>query len=250
MPRRPLALALALAFASLAAPAFAHDDDVKVEADHPEAARHDSGHDSADEGRSRSRILGGLHADTGEVVGDFETVNGGISIDDRARAGDLTTVNGGIDVEDDASIRSATTVNGGIELGERVRVAGDVTTVNGGIRVDFLSTIGGDVETVNGGILIRQSDVAGKVSLVNGDITIGAKSHIHDGILVHRTTGVQIGWGHKPKVPRIVIGPNAIVDGELRFEREVELYVHTSAKIGQVVGATAKPYTDTIPPRD
>jgi len=47
----------------------------------------------------------------------------------------------------------------------------------------------------------------------------------------------------------VVIGPNAVVDGELRFEREVELFVHPSAKIGKVIGATAKPYTDTLPAR-
>ena len=34
-----------------------------------------------------------------------------------------------------------------------------------------------------------------------------------------------MGWGKK-KVPRIVIGPNAVVEGTLVFEREVKLYVH------------------------
>jgi hypothetical protein len=74
---------------------------------------------------------------------------------------------------------------------------------------------------------------------------------VHGGILVEKNKGLQIGWGsHKPKVPRIVIGPNAIVDGELRFERDVELFVHTTAKVGKVIGATAVPYTDTLPERD
>jgi hypothetical protein len=53
----------------------------------------------------------------------------------------------------------------------------------------------------------------------------------------------------KPSIPRIVIGPNAVVEGELRFEHEVELFVHDSAKIGKVIGAVAKPYTDTLPSR-
>ena len=87
--------------------------------------------------------------------------------------------------------------------------------------------------------------------LVNGDITIGNGSHVHGGILVEKNKGIQIGWGSsKPKVPRIIIGPNAIVDGELRFERKVDLYVHTTAKVGTVIGATAQAYTDTIPERD
>jgi hypothetical protein len=62
---------------------------------------------------------------------------------------------------------------------------------------------------------------------------------------------VQWSWGNrKPKVPRIIIGPNAIVDGELRFERDVELYVHTTAKVGRIIGAKPQAYTDTIPERE
>ena len=229
MIRPSLAIALALC---LSTAALAHETD-----DH--------------EGRDRSRVMGGLNADEGETVGDMETVNGGISVEERAHAGSLQTVNGGIDVEDDAEIKDASTVNGGIELGQRVRVAGDLETVNGGIRVDFLSKIGGDVGTVNGGITVRQTDVGGRIRLVNGDVTVGAKSHVHGGILVEKNKGIDFGWGNrKPRVPRIIIGPNAIVDGELRFERKVDLYVHTTAKVGTVIGATAQPYTDTIPERD
>lgn len=66
------------------------------------------------------------------------------------------------------------------------------------------------------------------------------------GIKVEKPTGINLG---KQRVPRIVIGPRATVNGELRFEREVELFVHTSAKIGRVTGATAQPYTDTLPER-
>jgi hypothetical protein len=131
-----------------------------------------------------------------------------------------------------------------------VRVVGDLETVNGGIRVDFNSTVGGDIETVNGGIVVRQTDVGGRLTLVNGDITVGAKSHVHGGILIEKNRGINVGWGSKPKIPRIVIGPNAIVDGELRFERKVELFVHTTAKVGTVIGATAQPYTDTLPARE
>ena len=230
---RPLVLALTFA---LAFPALAHE-----EKDHEHVGGR--GHD-------KSRVMGGLHADAGETVGNMETVNGGISIGERAKAGTLETVNGGIDIDDDAQVERAETVNGGIDVGQRVKVAGDLETVNGGIRVEFNSRIGGDVATVNGGITVRQTDVAGRIQLVNGDITVGAKSHVHNGILVERNKGIQMGWGRRPKDPRIIIGPNAIVDGELRFERDVDLYVHTTAKIGTVIGATPVPYTDTIPERD
>jgi hypothetical protein len=69
------------------------------------------------------------------------------------------------------------------------------------------------------------------------------------GILVEKPS---MGWfnsGNSRK-PRIVIGPNSVVEGPLVFEREVELLVHSTAKIGPVTGATAQAYTDKLPPRD
>ena len=40
-----------------------------------------------------------------------------------------------------------------------------------------------------------------------------------------------------------------VVEGTLVFEREVELFVHPSAKIGAVSGAQVRAWTDTLPPR-
>jgi hypothetical protein len=37
-----------------------------------------------------------------------------------------------------------------------------------------------------------------------------------------------------------VIAANAVVNGTLTFERDVELFVHESAKIGSVTGADAQ----------
>lgn len=199
-----------------------------------------------DQGHDISHVNGGITAESGHSYGDLDTVNGGISLQKGAIAGGVETVNGGISAEDDVQVESLETVNGGIRAGERLKVARGVETVNGGIHVDFNSHIGGDVSTVNGGITVRQTEVDGKLSTVNGDITVGARSHVHGGIRVEKQHGIS--WG-KRRVPRIVIGPNAVVDGELVFEREVELFVHASAKIGKVVGATARPYTDELPPR-
>jgi hypothetical protein len=57
-------------------------------------------------------------------------------------------------------------------------------------------------------------------------------------------------WSGKPRPLRIVIGPNAKVDGALVFEREVTLYVHQSATIGSVTGATAVRYSGERAPKD
>ncbi|MFT3808221.1 hypothetical protein [Arenimonas sp.] len=219
MRRTLLALSLALATTC----AFAHDGDHDV-----------------------SRVNGRVHAEAGQAYGDLDTVNGGIEVDAGVQARDASTVNGGIDIGDRASLRSATTVNGGIQAGQNVRFSGEVETVNGGIKIGFHSQVERDVTTVNGSILIQQTKVDGQINTVNGDITVGADSVVQGGIKVEQPKGVNFG---KPRVPRIVIGPRATVNGELRFEREVELFVHTSAKIGRVIGATAQPYTDTLPER-
>ena len=47
-----------------------------------------------------------------------------------------------------------------------------------------------------------------------------------------------------------MIGPGAVVEGPLVFEREVKLYVHASARTGSVRGATAQRYDTPTAPRD
>jgi hypothetical protein len=227
---RPSLLALALCLAVTGAQA--HDDD-------------------RDEHGDISHVNGSITADAGQQYGDLDTVNGGIHLEQGAVVGKVETVNGGIHAEDDVQAKSLETVNGGIDAGRNVRIANGAETVNGGIRITFHSHVGGDLTTVNGGITIQQTEVGGKIDTVSGDITVGADSVVHGGLLVEKPNhmGWNWGWG-KPKNPRIVIGPNAVVEGELRFEREVELYVHSTAKIGKVTGATVHTFTDTIPPRD
>ena len=233
MRRHLLAFSLCLAFAS----AQAHDKD----SDH-------------DDGDDISHINGGITAEAGHHYGDLDTVNGGISLERGATAGTVETVNGGISAEDDVQAKSFGAVNGGIDAGRNVRIAQGVDTVNGGIRITFHSHVGGDVTTVNGGIVVQQTEVGGSIHTVNGDITVGAESIVHGGILVEKPnmTGWNFSFGNprEARKPRIVIGPKAVVQGELRFEREVELFVHPTAKIGKVFGATAQSFTDTLPPRD
>ena len=80
---------------------------------------------------------------------------------------------------------------------------------------------------MNGAIGLVDSDLGGGIETVNGDVTVGVGSHVHGGIHVEKPN--NSGWfrmNNKRKPPRIVIGPNAQVDGALVFEREVVLYVH------------------------
>ena len=155
-----------------------------------------------------SKVNGSVTAEAGQAYGDLETVNGSIRIGAGATVDDASTVNGSITVGDGARLESLEAVNGSLRLGRDVQVAGGIETVN-------------------------------------GDITVGIGSHVKGGIKVEKPRG----WSIKPRRdPRIIIGPNAVVEGPLVFERPVTLYVHTSARIGAVTGATAKPFsTDTAP---
>lgn len=192
-----------------------------------------------------SKVNGSVSADAGQAYGDLETVNGSVSIAAGATVEDASTVNGSITVGDKAQAASLETVNGAIHIGKDVQVRKNVETVNGSIFTDRGTTIGGNVDTVNGAIGLVGTRLAGGIETVNGDITVGIGSHVTGGIKVEKPRG----WSIKPRRdPRIIIGPNAVVEGPLVFERPVTLYVHTSAKVGPVTGATAKPFsTDTAP---
>lgn len=225
MPRTRLAFALA-ALLSLSAPAFAHDQHQDID-----------------------KVNGSITAEASQTYGDLETVNGSIRIEANARVGEAETVNGSIHAEDNIRARSLTTVNGGIRVGTQAQIEGGIETVNGSIFVDRGGNVGRGVETVNGAIGLVDTDLGGGIDTVNGDITVGVGSHVKGGIHVEKPGQQWFSMG-KRKPPRIVIGPNAQVDGSLVFEREVKLYVHRTAKIGSVSGATAVRYDGDRAPED
>lgn len=196
------------------------------------------------------KVNGGISAESGQAYGHLTTVNGSIRLRAGTQAADVETVNGGIYGESDVRARSLSTVNGGIRLGLRAQVDGDVETVNGGIFIDRGSRVRGDVSTVNGAIGLIDTAVGGGIETVSGDITVGVGSRVKGGIRVEkpgRVMGISL---RKPRAPRVVVGPGAVVEGALVFEREVRLYVHQSARIGSVSGATAQRYAGAPPPRD
>jgi DUF4097 and DUF4098 domain-containing protein YvlB len=185
-----------------------------------------------------SSVNGSIRVEEGVTAQDVETVNGSIHIGERSRVQSIETVNGGISVGDGTHAQSVESVNGTIKLGKQVQLAGDMTTVNGSTSAAQGSEIRGNIETVNGRIELDATRVGGGIRTKNGDVTVGANSHVSGDLVVEK---VSRGWfnGNK-RTPKIVIGPNATVEGTLRFEREVDLYVSRTAKIGKVEGATPK----------
>jgi DUF4097 and DUF4098 domain-containing protein YvlB len=191
------------------------------------------GCDQANDGDSLHKVNGSVHVTAGTAPGDADTVNGGIDIDDGATVRDATTVNGGIQIGARATATSLHTVNGGITVGAGTRVAKGIESVNGGISLGEGAEVVGSVSNVNGKI---------SLTAVAGDVLIHGASQVQGGIHVEKHSGIQL----ISKLPRIEIGPGATVQGELKFDREVRLYVSEKATIGPVTGAT--PFTGDAAP--
>jgi hypothetical protein len=194
---------------------------------------------------STSRVNGSIHVAPSEQHGDVSTVNGAIRIDADAEAADVRTVNGSITLGERAVARSVRTVNGSITLRSGARVSGGVRTVNGSISLGEEATAG-SLSNVNGTIRLDRAHVRGDVETVSGDIDVGAGSRIDGGITIHEPSGGWFRW--RERTPRVVVGPEAVVSGTLRFEREVELYVSDRARIGPVQGAEAIRFPGERPP--
>lgn len=197
------------------------------------------------------KVNGSITVDARQTMGSLETVNGSIKIGDGATARDAETVNGSIKVGANARTGSLETVNGSVRAEDAVQVGGDIETVNGSVFVGRGGRISGGIATVNGAIGLVDADLSGGIETVNGDVTVGAGSHVRGGIRYEKSQS----WinytpknGKKKADPRVIIGPNAIVEGPLVFERKVELYVHSTARTGAITGATAVRYsTDRAP---
>ncbi len=195
-----------------------------------------------------SKVNGSITVADGETQADLETVNGSIKIGDNARIKDAQTVNGSIAVGNNVQSGSLETVNGGIRAGTGLVASDGLETVNGSIFVDRGGSVRGDIETVNGAIGLVDTDVSGGIETVNGDLTVGVGSHVSGGIRYTKPTGNFNLL--KPREPRVIIGPNARVDGPLVFERAVKLYVHSSAKTGPITGATTIAFNTPTPPAE
>lgn len=195
-----------------------------------------------------SRINRSIAIEDGARAGGLETVNGAIRVGENAVVGEVETVNGGVKLGRGTHAASVETVNGGVMLHEDTTVSGDVEAVNGGIYLSRNAEVVGDLGNVNGEIELHAARVGGEIETTSGDILVLEGSRIARGIHVEEPKGVFHGTQNRD--PRVVIGAGAVVEGELVFDRKVELHVHASAKVGTIRGATAQRYDGADPDFD
>jgi cytoskeletal protein CcmA (bactofilin family) len=192
-----------------------------------------------------SKVVGSVHVEPGQHTGDATTVNGSVEIGASAVVKKADTVNGSVTLGEHSTAESVDTVNGSARLEKGARVSGNLSVVNGHISLDEGAEVLGRVTNVNGGIQLDDAHVGGGIETSTGDIDIGPNSRLEGGILVNEDTS-WFSFG-SPKVPRVVIGPGAVVKGTLKFKRPVKLYVSDRASVGAVEGATANKFSGEHP---
>jgi hypothetical protein len=203
-----------------------------------------SGCDGSFDSDGSNKVNGSVQVPAGKPASDARTVNGSIHVDENATITSGGTVNGSIHLGAHSSATSLETVNGAVSLGAGAHVSGGVGSVNGDLTLADGAEVLGTLTNVNGKISLTAAHVAGGIKTVNGSMSIMGASRVENGIHVEKSSGgLFLG-----EDPLIVIGPGAIVQGELRFDRKVRLYVSDRATIGTVTGATPVPFTGDSPP--
>jgi len=168
------------------------------------------------------------------VSGSYSTVNKSITLGDNAAADEVDSVNGSIRVGANSVVGSIESVNGSIKLGNDVAVERGIEAVNGAITFKTGCQVGGRVETVNGSIRMENTRVAGDVETVNGSLRLMDRSEVSGNVVVRKPRGW--GFSHRQRPVKVEIGEGVVVHGDLVFEHAVELTLHESASVGEIIG--------------
>jgi hypothetical protein len=153
-------------------------------------------------------------------------------------SGSYSTVNKSIKLGDNVTTGDVDSVNGSIKLGNNVAVEGSVDAVNGAITLQPGCEVGGRVETVNGGIKMENTRVAGDVETVNGQLRILNGSEVSGNVVVRESKSWSMNKRSKPV--HVEIGQDVVVHGDLIFESAVELKLHDTANVGEIIGDEVK----------
>lgn len=166
--------------------------------------------------------------------GSHSTVNKSIKIGDNATIGNVDSVNGAIRIGDNSFVKSIDAVNGSIKLGSDVAVDKGIDAVNGSISLEPGCEVGGNIESVNGSIKMANTSVAGYIETYNGKLRILEGSEVAGNVMVRKSKG----WGSKDrrKPVYVEIGEDVVIHGDLIFEHAVELNLHDTARVGEIIG--------------
>jgi DUF4097 and DUF4098 domain-containing protein YvlB len=223
---------------------------VNADDSHSRSGEKDANADQTSGDGATHSVNSSIQVSAGQKKDDVSTVNGSIHVADNAVVAGAQTVNGSIRLGAHATAEELHTVNGSITLDDGASVSHAISAVNGTLTLHSGADAGGALTNVNGRIILQAAHVGGGIKTVNGNIDVGSNSRVDGGILVQKE-GTDIFWFFhwgSSGAPRIVIGPGAVVQGNLRFERPVHLFVRDSAKIGPITGASVVKFSGEHPP--
>jgi cytoskeletal protein CcmA (bactofilin family) len=101
--------------------------------------------------------------------------------------------------------------------------------------LDKGSSVASHLSNINGDITLTGSTVGRNVSTVNGDVSVMEGAVIKGDLIVEKPHGFFNG-SNNSEPPTIIIGPGSRVEGVIKLEREVTLYISDSAEVGGVEG--------------
>jgi len=188
---------------------------------------------------------GRIEVGNGLTVGTVKTTNGTISLGEKVVAEEIKTTNGAIHIDSGSQVGEVRTTNGGIKIVNTV-VNGDVRTTNGALTVSERSQIVGSVITTNGGIYLDQVNVGENVQFTNGKMVLDESEIVGDIIVNEGGSNGWFNWGNNKK-PIVIVGRDTTVKGKIIAKRDIELYVHESAKVGEIEGAEAEVFSGDRP---
>jgi hypothetical protein len=168
------------------------------------------------------------------IAGDgVSSVNKSIHLGENSSSGNIDSVNGSIRIGASSVVKSIESVNGSINLETEVRVEKGIEAVNGSITLEPGCEVDGNVETVNGAIRLHNTSVSGDIDTVNGGIRLLEGTEVVGNVFVRKPGG----WNNNRRKPvKVEIGENVQVHGDLIFEQAVELKIHDSASVGEIIG--------------
>ena len=179
-----------------------------------------------------TRMLGNIHIDDNEKVGDIRSVNGDVALDSNVIAGAVKSTNGEIRFKQDVMIREAHTVNGSIRSDRNLLVEANLTTINGRIKLRSGASIGEDVRTVNGDIQLADAIVGRDVETTNGSIRL--MGTLVKGDVVFKDT-FSNKYDNRRDRPTLVVDADSEIQGRIFLERDVILKIDDAAKIGHII---------------
>ncbi len=182
---------------------------------------------------------------TGTQVNDVRNINGRVTVEAGASARNIRTYNGRIIIEGNGFVSgNVDTYNGGIRAIGGGEIKGNAEAFNGDIVLAHM-TVGQNVQTANGRIDLSNVAIGENVETNGGDVML-ENSIVEKDLIIHKRKGFN--FFELPVFrQKVVIGPESQIKGSLMVRRKVQLYVHETARINNIVGANAISYSGLQP---